>query len=50
LTQLDSDIKDFYEFKNIQDKLDSGLDYNDLSDEEKEKYDKFKNDPAFDDK
>ena len=48
MTPLDRDIKDFYDFKNIQDKLDSGLEYNDLSDEEKEKYDKFKNDPAFD--
>lgn len=50
LTPLNRDIKDFYDFMNIQDKLDSGLEYNDLSNEEKEKYYKFKNDPAFDEK
>lgn len=36
LTNIEKDIQDFYQFRNIQEKLDAGFNFNDLTPEEQE--------------
>lgn len=50
LTKTEKDIQDFYKFRNIQEKLDAGFDFNDLTPEEQEFYNRCLNDPNFDEK